>query len=109
MVHSKRFWSLFKLNIKTRNIPGKLSAKVTETERTFAANPADIAALYNNYFTSLFTIDPNIEDYTPEVHPEQTNKIIEDITFLEADVFSVLYIILTLTKPKVQMEFQHDH
>ena len=90
-VNPKRFWSLFKLNNKTRNFPGKLSAKVTETERRFAANPADIAALFNNYFTSIFTIDPNIEDYTTDVRPEKSTNIIEDITLLEADVFSVLY------------------
>ena len=90
-VNPKRFWSLFKLNNKTRNIPGKLSAKVTETERRFAANPADIAALFNNYFTPIFTIDPNIEDYTTNVRPEESTNIIEDITLLEADVFSVLY------------------
>ena len=73
--------------VKTRNILRKLSAKVTETKRTFAANPGDIAALFNNYFTSIFTIDPNIEDYIPDARPEQTNNIIEDITLLEAYIF----------------------
>jgi hypothetical protein len=35
-LNPKRFWSLFKLNNKTRNIPQKLSVKVNETKRTFA-------------------------------------------------------------------------
>ncbi len=88
----KRFWSLFKLNNKSRNIPEKLSAKVTETERIFADNPADIAALFNNYFTSTFTIDPKIEVSSPDALPGQSdNTIIENITLSEADVFSVLY------------------
>ena len=45
---------------------------VTETKRTFAGNPADIAAL--NYFTSIFTTDPNIKNCSPE-----DLTIIEDI------------------------------
>ena len=57
---------------------------VTETKRTFAGNPADIAAL--NYFTSTFTTDPNFKNCSPE-----DLTIIEDITLSEADVFSVLH------------------
>ena len=91
-LNPKRFWSLFKLNNKIRNIPQKLSVKVTETKRTFAGNPADIAALFNNYFTSIFTTDPNIENCSPKALPYQSNNtIIEDITLSEADVFSVLH------------------
>ena len=95
---------MFKLNNKTRNILGKLLAKVTETERTFAGNPADIATLFNNCLTSIFTIDPNIKDYTPDVCPDQSNNN----TIEEKLMFSPYYTILTLTKLKVQMEFQHD-
>ncbi|CAB3994226.1 Hypothetical predicted protein [Paramuricea clavata] len=91
-LNPKRFWSLFKFNNKTRNIPQKLSVKVTETKRTSAGNPADIAALFNNYFTSIFTTDPNIENYSSDALPYQSNNtIIEDITLSEADVFSVLH------------------
>ncbi|CAB4010406.1 Hypothetical predicted protein [Paramuricea clavata] len=91
-LNPKRFWSLFKFNNKTRNIPQKLSVKVTETKRTSAGNPADIATLFNNYFTSIFTTDPNIENYSPDALPYQSNNtIIEDITLSEADVFSVLH------------------
>ncbi|CAB3993693.1 Hypothetical predicted protein [Paramuricea clavata] len=91
-LNPKRFWSLFKFNNKTRNIPQKLSVKVTETKRTSAGNPADIAALFNNYFTSIFTTDPNIENYSPDALPYQSNNtIIEDITLSEADVFSILH------------------
>ncbi|CAB4041282.1 Hypothetical predicted protein, partial [Paramuricea clavata] len=73
-------------------IPQKLSVKVTETKRTSAGNPADIAALFNNYFTSIFTTDTNIENYSSDALPYQSNNtIIEDITLSEADVFSVLH------------------
>ena len=57
---------------------------VTETKRTFAGNPAGIAAL--NYFTSIFTTDPNIKNCSPE-----DLTIIEDMILSEADVFSVLH------------------
>ncbi|CAB4038149.1 Hypothetical predicted protein, partial [Paramuricea clavata] len=88
----KRFWSLYKFNNKTRNIPQKLLVKVTETKRTSAGNPADIAALFNNYFTCIFTTDPNIENYSPDALAYQSNNtIIEDITLSEADVSSVLH------------------
>ena len=106
-LNPKRFWSLFKLNNKTRNIPQKLSVKVTETKRTFAGNLADIAALFNNYFTSIFTTDPNIEKCSPRALPYQSNNtIIEDITFRKP-MFSPYCIISTLIKLKVQMGFLH--
>ena len=91
-LNPKCFWSLFKLNNKTWNIPQKLSVKVTETKRTFAGNPADIAALFNNYFTSIFTTDPNMENCSPEALRYQSNNtIMKDITLSEADVFSILH------------------
>ena len=91
-LNPKRFWSLFKFKNKTRNIPEKLSVKVTETKRSFADNPADIATLFNTYFTSIFTTDPKVEVCGPDALPNQSNNtIIEDIALSEADVFSILY------------------
>ncbi len=108
-LNPKRFWSLFMLNNKSWNIPEKLSAKVTETERIFADNPADIAALFNNYFTSIFTTDPNIEDSSLTLFQVSLTILSSKTLPFRKRMFSLYYIISTLIKLKVQMAFQHDY
>jgi hypothetical protein len=83
--------------------------KVTETKRTFAGNPADIAALFNNYFTSIFTTDPNMENCSPEALPYQSNNTIIKTLPFRKPMFSPYYIISTLIKLKVQMGFLHNY
>ncbi len=55
----KRFWSLFKLKSKSSNVPEKVSMgeEGNSSSRKYAETPADVATLFNNYFTSIFTTD----------------------------------------------------
>jgi hypothetical protein len=103
-LNPKRFWSLFKLNNKTRNIPQKLSVKVTETKRTFAGNPADIAALLNNGFTTIFTKNSALTLFQISL----TILSLRTLPFWKP-MFSPYYIISTLIKLKVQMGFPQDY
>jgi hypothetical protein len=51
----KRFWSLFKLKTNLAMFPRKSQWGL----RKYSETPADIATLFNNYFTSIFTNDPD--------------------------------------------------
>ena len=53
----KRFWSYFKLKSKASNVPGKVSMKIIETERTYFDGNTDIVNAFNKYFASIFTKD----------------------------------------------------
>ena len=55
----KRFWSLFKLKSKSCNVPEKVSMRAKGNSRKYAKTPTDVANLFNNYFTSIFTTDPD--------------------------------------------------
>ena len=53
----KRFWSNFKLKSKASNVPGKVSIKINETERTYFDGNNDIVNAFNKYFAAIFTKD----------------------------------------------------
>ena len=55
----KRFWLFFKLKSKTCNVPEKVSMRAEGNSRKYTETPTDVANLFNNYFTSIITTDPD--------------------------------------------------
>ena len=53
-INPKRLWSVLKTRSKSRNIPQSVSM-ATGNLRATADIPADIADMFNNYFTSVFS------------------------------------------------------
>ena len=54
-INPKRLWSVLKTGPKSRNIPQSVSM-ATGNLRATADNPEEIADIFNNYFTSVFSV-----------------------------------------------------
>ena len=63
----KRFWPYFKLKSKASNVPGKVSMRINETERTYFDGNTDIVNAFNKYFAAIFTKDEDssVEERDP--------------------------------------------
>ena len=81
----KRFWSLFKLKSKSCNVPEKVSMRAEGNSRKYAETPTDVANLFNNYFTSIFTTDPDTF-----ADPSTTDALLDDVILTPDDVTNVL-------------------
>ena len=53
----KRFWSYLKLKSRVSNVPGKVSTKISESERIYVDGNTNIAKAFNKYFASIFMKD----------------------------------------------------
>ena len=85
----KRFWSVFKLSSKESNFPNTMSMGVGEgvsTPTRTALSPADIASMFNEYFTSSTKDHP---DPTP-TETESLDHALCDISFTTEDVSEAL-------------------
>ncbi|CAB3996295.1 Hypothetical predicted protein [Paramuricea clavata] len=83
----KRFWSFFKTKSKVSNIPGKVSMKENDNERLHADNNTDIANMFNEYFASIFTSDP---DSNSERQDHSQVITIDNIALSEEEVMTVI-------------------
>ena len=54
-INPKRLWSVLKTRSKSRNIPQSVSM-ATGNLRATADTPEEIADIFNNYFTSVFSV-----------------------------------------------------
>ena len=90
----KRLWSILKYKSKSRNIPNTISSAATtnidqdtHSSRISADKPVDIANMFNNYFSSVYTSDKCVDDDTvcQEVEPVMT-----DLTLTVEEVQAVL-------------------
>ena len=84
----KRFWSLFKLKTKSCNVPEKVSVGVEGDSRKYSETPAGIATLFNNYFTSIFTNDPDTSIDPSTI--DDNISLLEDVVLTPDDVANVL-------------------
>ena len=87
----KRFWSVFKLSSKESNFPDTMSRGVGEgvsTPTRTASSPADIASMFNEYFTSVFSTKDH-PDPTP-TEPEPLDPALCDVSFTTEDVSEAL-------------------
>ena len=91
----KRFWSLFKLKSKSCNVPEKVSMRAEGNSRKYAETPIDVANLFNNYFTSIFTTDPDTfadpSTTDDNLLSNKTNTaLLDDVILTPDDVTNVL-------------------
>ena len=91
----KRFWSLFKLKSKSCNVPEKVSMRAEGNSRKYAETPTDVANLFNNYFTSIFTTDPDTfadpSTTDDNLLSNKTNTaLLDDVILTPDDVTNVL-------------------
>ena len=61
---------------------------VEGNSRKYSETPADIAALFNNYFTSIFTNDPNTSIDPSTI--DDNISLLEDVVLTPDDVVNVL-------------------
>ena len=85
----KRFWSYFKFKSKSSNVPGKVSIKIIETERTYFEGKTDIINAFNKYFASIFTKD---EDSCVEEDDLSQDDVcvLDNVTLLEEEIVGVI-------------------
>ena len=88
----KRFWSVFKLRSKETNFPDTISMGVGEgvsTPTRTASTPADIASMFNDYFTSVFSAAEDHPVPTPS-EPTPSDHALCDVSFTTADILESL-------------------
>ena len=103
----KRFWSYFELKYKDSNVPGKVSIKIIETERTYFDGNTDIISAFNKYFASIFTKD---EDTIVEEDDLSQDDVcaIDIVTLLEEEIVGVINN-LDSNKSQGQLCRSHNH
>ena len=87
--------TLFKLKSKPCNVPEKVSMRAEGNSRKYAETPTDVANLFNNYFTSIFTTDrdtfadPSTTDNNL-LSNKTTTALLDDVILTPDDVTNVL-------------------
>ena len=88
----KRFWKLFKLNSKSRNIPQSVSW-TTENDQKVANSTKSIAELFNGYFASVFTDhlhNHEMTDTDPADFNEAPPQNLDELNISELEVVAAL-------------------
>jgi hypothetical protein len=89
----KWFWSILKQKSKSRNIANTISSAGTNIDqevhssRISAENPVDIANMFNNYFTSVYTSDKCANEDTD---CEQVDPVTSDLNLTVEEMQAVL-------------------
>ena len=87
--------TLFKLKSKPCNVPEKVSMRAEGNSRKYAETLTDVANLFNNNFTSIFTTDPDTfaDPSTTDnnlLSNKTTTALLDDVILTPDDVTNVL-------------------
>ena len=86
----KRFWSVFKLRSKSSSVPEIVSMRSGSDAVYSASCPADIAELFNNYFTSIVAAHDNETDFTTLPLNTTNENILSELVLSTDDVLAAL-------------------
>ena len=95
-LNPKRFWNLFKVKSKTSTIPQSVSWTIGNDTKV-ANNPTTIANMFNNYFSSVFTPQEDLQsnnatttDINDTISSGSPMQSIDQLSVTESDVLRTL-------------------
>ena len=95
-LNPKRFWNLFKVKSKTSTIPQSVSWTIGNDTKV-ANNPTTIANMFNNYFSSVFTSQEDLQsnnatttDINDTISSGSPTQSIDQLSVTESDVLRTL-------------------
>ena len=85
----KRFWAYLKLKSKVSNVPGKVSMKISESERIYVDGNMNIANAFDKYFASIFMKDEDGSFEQDDLLQDDVG-ITDNVTLSEDEIIAVI-------------------